>query len=57
MNGSGLVCQEQRTLGYQATSQMYIALPSMGALLGGPDISPLLVGSALRANQNPWSAS
>jgi len=40
MNGNGLVCQEQHTLGYQATFQMYLALPSMG-LVGGPNISPV----------------
>jgi hypothetical protein len=30
------------------TSQIYSALPSMGALLGGPHISPDLMGSKLR---------
>jgi len=47
MNGNGLVCQEQHTLGCQVTSQMYLALPSMGALLGGPNISPVKVVSGL----------
>ena len=30
MDGSGRVCRKRRALGYQATSQMYLALPHMG---------------------------
>jgi hypothetical protein len=43
------------TMGYKATSQMYLALPSMRALPGRPHTYPDLVGSKLRIlkkNQN-----
>jgi hypothetical protein len=36
MNGNGWVCLKRHPLVYQATSQRYLALPSIGALLGGP---------------------
>ena len=49
MNGSGCVCLKRHPLGYQATPRGNIALPSVGALLGGPYSTPLLV-------ETQWSA-
>jgi hypothetical protein len=52
MNGSGWVCLYRHPLGYRVTSQLYLALPSFGALHGGPNISPNRVGSRLRVIQS-----
>jgi len=41
------------------TFQMYLTLPSMEGLVGGPNISPVKVVSGLitkRKNQNLWTA-
>jgi len=50
MNGSGWVCLYRHPLEYRATSQLYLALPSIGDLHGGPNISSDPVGSRLRVN-------
>ena len=60
MNGSGLVCLERRSLGYQATSQRYCSLTKHGVSAWRTNNSPILVGPEMEntvSNQEKTESS